>query len=37
MENMKIGYQFKENYVEYIDSVMMMGGSLVFHFFKVID
>lgn len=29
------GHPIKEN-VEYIDSIMMMGGSLVFHFFKVI-
>lgn len=30
------GHPIKEN-VEYIDSVMMMDGNLVFHFFKVIN
>lgn len=29
------GFPIKES-VEYIDSIMMLGGNLVFHFFKVI-
>ena len=30
------GHDIKDN-VEYIDTVMLVGGALVFHFFKVIN